>query len=540
VSRRSYTPAVTRQEQRRRATLVALAGFSIVGIVIGLILDARPSGVGTSSGTTTTTEKGTGVSTGGKPPKTTTTTLPAFDGWVSPLSSGKPFYESKVDGLITFRGNPTRSYYGKGPVPKNPKVLVRFPEKAMCAHSPVGGVDKVWCGSGWTGQPSVFEREGRRWAVFGAYDKNIHFVDAITGERILPDFATGDIIKGSVSIDPEGYPLVYSGSRDNYVHVIAIDRPVPTELYRLSANAVSPTLWNDDWDGSPMVLGDYLFEGGENSQFHILKLNRGYDKDGKVTVSPKLIFNAPGWDQELLNAIGDKDVSIENSVAVSGNTVYFSNSGGLLQGWDIKGLKEGKTPTRTFRFWSGDDTDASVVVDEQGMLYVGSEYERGTAQSKKVGQLQKIDPTKPANPLVWSVPDLGSRPGGIWATPALDRDVVYVATNGGRLLGVDRMTGAIRWEKKLPGPTWQSPVVVDNVLIEGDCSGFLHGYDVSDTKVEPPEIWTVELSGCIESTPAVFKGRIYVGTRGGFWYIIGDEPTATTTTAAGKTTTTKK
>jgi outer membrane protein assembly factor BamB len=401
----------------------------------------------------------------------------------------------------------------------------------MCSNSPVGGKDKVWCGSGWTGQPSVFERDGRRWVVFGAYDKHVHFLDAITGERILPDFPTGDIIKGSVSIDPDGYPLVYSGSRDDFLHVIAIDRAVPTELWSLAADAVSPTLWNNDWDGSPLVLGDFLFEGGENSQLHVVKLNRGYDAGGKVTVAPQLVFNAPGWDAELLNAIGDNDVSIEGSVAVSGDTIYFANSGGLVQGWDISGLEDGEAPTRTFRFWTGDDTDASVVVDADGMLYVGSEYERSLPRSKQVGQLMKLDPSKPADPLVWSVADSGEVPSGIWATPALHRDVVYVATNGGRLLAVDRKTGAIRWEKLLPGPTWQSPVVVDDVLIEGDCNGVLHAYDVKDTTVEPPELWSLALDTCIESTPAVFKGRLYVGTRGGFWFIIGDPPTTATTAA---------
>jgi outer membrane protein assembly factor BamB len=56
----------------------------------------------------------------------------------------------------------------------------------------------------------------------------------------------------------------------------------------------------------------------------------------------------------------------------------------------------------------------------------------------------------------------------------------------------------------------------------GDCNGVLHAYDVSDPKADPPERWTVQLSGCIESTPAVFDGRIFVGARGGSFYAIGD------------------
>ena len=62
-----------------------------------------------------------------------------------------------------------------------------------------------WCGTGWTGQPAVFERDGRTWVAFGAYDRAVHFVDAATGQDILPPFPTGDIIKGSVTVDPDGF-----------------------------------------------------------------------------------------------------------------------------------------------------------------------------------------------------------------------------------------------------------------------------------------------------------------------------------------------
>ena len=216
---------------------------------------------------------------------------------------------------------------------------------------------------------------------------------------MLPDFPTGDIIKGSVTVDPDGFPLVYSGlARQQLPRRSRSTGGKPTELWRLPANAVSPTMWNNDWDGAALVIDDYLFEGGENSQFHIVKLNRAYGPDGKVTVNPQLVFHAPGWDQELLNNIGDKDVSIENSVAIVGNTVYFANSGGLVQGWDIAALEGGGTPTRVFRFWTGDDTDASVVADDEGYLYVASEYERKNARSKEVGQLMKLDPASPTTP----------------------------------------------------------------------------------------------------------------------------------------------
>jgi outer membrane protein assembly factor BamB len=458
------------------------------------------------------------------PPESTAAAAVAapFEGWVDPASVGRPYYGATIPGLLTFRGNPTRTYSGQGPMPSAPRPVWRYPGTAMCSVSEDRGEVSNWCGTGWTGEPAVFERDGRTWLVFGAYDRAVHFVDAATGEDILPPFPTGDLIKGSVTIDPHGFPLVYVGSRDGSFRVLAFDRPQATELWRLSANDVSPTKWNDDWDGSSLVLDDYLFEGGENSQMHVVKLNRGRAPDGTVTVAPSLVWNAPGWDDQLL-AEADNEVSIENSVAISDDTLYFANSGGLVQGWDISGLRTGTgPPQRVFRFWTGEDTDASVVVDEQGMLYVGSEWEKHRPRAADVGQMMKLDPHRADNPVVWSQKDEGADKSGVWGTPAVSGDQVIFTTYSGRAVGVDRATGVVRWEKQLPAPLMGSPSIVDGVWLQGDCDGVLHAYDVRNTTVDPPELWQVPLGSCIESTPAVWKGRLYLGTRGGFVYGIGD------------------
>jgi WD40 repeat protein len=504
--------------ERRRLTLLLLPVVSAV-VLLGAYLvstgdddDGGGGEVGTGAASTTVAPDDDGDE------GTTTEPEDEADDEAAPASG------FEREGLLTFRGSPTRTYHGQGPVPEDPAVVWSYPGESggMCAESSVGSETTVWCGSGWTGQPSVFEHEGRTWVVFGAYDRAIHFLDWETGADIIPPFPTGDIIKGSVTIDPDGYPLVYSGSRDNEYHIVAFDRGEPVELWSLSADAVSPTMWNDDWDGSGLVIDDFLFIGGENSQFHIVKLNRSYGADGLVQVAPELVFNTPGWDDQLLADIGDRGVSIENSVAIHDGVVYFSNGGGLVQGWDFGGLAEGVAPTRVFRFWSGDDTDASIVIDEEGFLYVASEYERGNARSQEVGQLLKLDPRNPEDPVVWAVHNRDHDPGGFWATPALHDGVIVVPDDAGYVRGWDMETGAELWEMRLPGPTWQSPVIVDDVLIQGDCEGVLHGFDVSDPRILPPELWRLEIGGCIESTPAVWEGRIFFGTRAGRFWAVGE------------------
>jgi outer membrane protein assembly factor BamB len=455
---------------------------------------------------------------------TTTTTIPPRPpGSVPSWTVGEPWGE--VSGLTMFRGNPTRTWYGAGPAPRAPERLWRFPDAPMCGNSPVGGQDKVWCGSGWTGQPVVWERpDGITEVIFGAYDKHIHFVDAATGERTRPDFPMGDIIKGSVTLDPDGYPLLYSGSRDPRFRIIALDRETPTELWSLDAASVDG-MWNNDWDGNPVIVDDLLFEGGENSWFFVVKLNRAVGADGLVTVDPEVVFRMPAFTDALLSAVG-RQQSIESSPAVFEQRVYFTNSAGRVVGLDVSGVESGSAPV-VFDFWAGDDIDATPVIDSAGMLYVSVEVDLATARAAEVGQLLKLDPYSPDDPIVWSidVPGRGSHAGGIWATPALAGDMLFAATNPGDLLAVDTTTGEVVWSDDIGGGAWSSPVIVDDTLIvavDCDSGGGFRAYDVIDPR-RPIVLWELPTeSACIESTPAVWKGAMYVGSRDGYFYAFGD------------------
>lgn len=452
----------------------------------------------------------------------------------SPLPTGaiapQPINTS-FRGITTFRGNASRSYYGEGPVPRRPVIRWRYPASGgLCSTSADQFGSRVWCGTGWTGQPNVIVREDGSIEIrVGAYDGRYHFLNGRTGRPIRPDLSTGDLAKGSATSDPDGYPLYYAGSRDNLFRIVAMDRPAPTVLWSMNAETTVPRrLWNNDWDGAALVIGDYLLEGGENSWLYVVRLNRGYDANGKVTVDPRIVATIPAFDERLLSDIGDSDVSIEGSVAFRDGVVYFANSGGLVQGWDISDLLDGgKRYRRVFRFWTGDDTDATVVIDDEGALYVASEYQRFNARGEDVGQLMKLDPSRPRDPMVWSLPavEIGFEgAGGSWSTPALYGDYVYFTTAAGRVLEVDRRTGKLVWELHIGSSSIASPVVVDGVLVQGDCTGTLYAWDVSDPLERPRRLWAMRLPGCVESTPAVWRGWLYVGTRAGQLYGIAEPP----------------
>ncbi len=559
-----------RRERRRRVLLRWLALLACAAIVV-LIALLAVRGCGDGSGdpsadggstTSTTSENGdsadTSTSTDGTGSDDTDATEPALvsssNTTVSEYNPEEPgdvrspgsFYgpiNTTFEGLIMFRGNASRTYYGEGPVPSDPQILWKFGPMSGSSH--VGSVLRSWTGTGWTGQPCVFERDGKTWVVFGAYDYKIHFLDGDTGEKLYPDFAVDDIFKGSAVLDPDGYPLIFMGCADDKWRIIAIDRDEPTELFNLDSNELPRRVWYGDWDSSVVIRNDYAFLGGENSHFYILKLNRGYDADGKVTVDPQIVLDYPGWTASLLEKLGSEDVSIENSPCLVGDRVYFSNGGGLVQGLDVSAtlreLGAGEAPAtgtesypKVFHYWTAGDTDGSIVADEQGYLYVCQHSDTRSSVAaqryKEAGQIIKLDPRKNGegeDPVVWSIPITKTATdgdSGVWATACIYKDMVYVPTHTGDLFGIDRETGEIVWEKDFSEHAWASCVVVDGTLIVGDTYGVLHAYDVSDTRVDPPVVWelTVPSKSALESTPAVWKGKIFVGCRDGYFYCFGD------------------
>ena len=108
--RRAETvPPLHSRPVRRPLPLLPIALASVLVIAVTWWIDDR--GTSDVMGATATSEAA------GADRSTTTTTEPPYDGWSNPAKSGQPWPGATVEGLLTFRGNPTRSFYGTGPVP---------------------------------------------------------------------------------------------------------------------------------------------------------------------------------------------------------------------------------------------------------------------------------------------------------------------------------------------------------------------------------------------------------------------------------------
>ena len=99
-------------------------------------------------------------------------------------------------------------------------------------------------------------------------------------------------------------------------------------------------------------------------------------------------------------------------------------------------------------------------------------------------------------------------------------------THAGELLVVARRDGRVVWRERIGHHEWSSPAVVEDAdgsvwLVVGTCERpGLRAYSLADPAV-PREVWRVPLPGCVESTPVVWRGQVFVGSRDGFLHGVG-------------------
>ena len=324
------------------------------------------------------------------------------------------------------------------------------------------------------------------------------------GQAVMPDLVTGDLAKGSATSDPDGYPLYYAGSRDNDFRIVATrpaaadgplvderqdERPVQHLEQRLGRRRARRRRLPARGRRELLVLR-------RQAQPRLRRQRQGHgrpaDRPDGAELGRPARRRFPPTDA----------FSIENSVAFRSGVVYFANSAGSSRAGTSATPERRKPYRRMFRFWTGDDTDASIVIDDKGFLYVASELEKFTVRSQEVGQLMKLNPYRKGNPFVWSRPadrDRFEGSGGLWSTPALDRGMLYVSTNAGGLARRRPQDGpraledsAARPDLGLAGRGGQRPD-----------RGRLHGHPARVGRVQggqqPPELWRLKLDDAASS-----------------------------------------
>lgn len=448
---------------------------------------------------------------------------------------------NKVPGITTFRGNNFRDSAFYGSLNVTEKTLSKV-------WTNVIGQTDGWTGVGWNGQPAIVrwdddvklqmnlyeefkQKENFVEVIYGALDSTVHFYDLDTGKTTRPSIKVPSSIKGSVTIDPRGYPLLYVGQGINEVsgesvkmgyHIFSLI--TGEELYFINGRDSFAYLGWGAFDGNPLLdtKNDTLILPGENGIIYIVKLNTNYDKlAGSISISPNIT--------RYRYTVNGKAGGMENSIAIYKNFAFFINNNGIVQCLDLNTL------TPIWHYPMGDDCDATVGLElENGnlMLYAANEVDR-TAHSSPA-YVRKFDAAT-GNPLwEYSLECLydANVNGGVLSSPIIGKNkisnlVIYnfskvTSLRNGKMVALDKTTGSVAWEKDLANYSWSSPVAVytnsgDAYIIFCNSIGQVLLIDALTGET----IYTLNTGGGnVEGSPAVYDNKIIIGTRGKRIYCI--------------------
>lgn len=439
-----------------------------------------------------------------------------------------------LEGVTTFRGSNYRDGGSYGVIPENPTSLSILWEKR------ISGLDG-WSGVGWTGQASAVRwpdelkqqmnitsekkaKDGLVEVLYGTLDGHIYFLDLDDGEKTRDAINIGAPIKGSLTVDPRGWPLLYCGQGIYDVNGKRVK--CGTRVWSLLDQELLYMINGKDefaerpwqaFDCAPLVDAqtDTLLQVGENGVLYLARLNTVWE-DGAISVSPTL-------DRYVYTQSIDGKLGTENSLAVYDHYAYFATNVGIIQCVDLNTLE------LVWCFDAKDDIDASLVIEVEAdgtvALYATNEVDRrgsrGTSQMIKLNALTgellwKMDSHK-----IYQNDENG---GGSFATPAVGKQglsglvyfhVARTEDSRGMLYALNKATGEVVWEHAMGSYGWSSPTPVytasgKGYVLVGSSNGMLRLFDGLTGEI----VASADLGANIEGTPVVFDDTIVVGTRG--------------------------
>lgn len=453
--------------------------------------------------------------------------------------------------IKTFRGNEQRNFYGIG-APKRLRQIWKL--NLGSGKSIVKDVPRVWTGAGWTGQPLLVREKGKLCLIQGAYDYNLRKIDAQTG-RVIWAYKFDDIIKGTGTIwenpspnRPENRFVIMQGSRygvnNNLDQKVipsfrAISLFTGKELWRM--NVKKTYSYSRDVDASPIVLNDTAYIGLENGIFTIFNPDSAFATLRDGIIQPHLhkefkLFNDSDILTHGLNFVTEASPTLIGNKIVIGACLRV-----LAYNLDMKKVD--------WSFYVGTDIDGTTVATRDNKILAS--LERQYIEGK--GGVYKLDPFKPEKESVeWFFPTenkkfseweggiigtiavndyynpLGELPG-IAAFSALDGFLYVIDYNT-----IDSTKTVISHDLKNSyptpkllfkyyiGPGISSPIIVEDKIIACSSSGiYLFEYQWNNSKFSAKLL--DRLSGVpVEASPIVWDKRVYIASRNGFLYCLGE------------------
>jgi outer membrane protein assembly factor BamB len=316
--------------------------------------------------------------------------------------------------------------------------------------------------------------------------------------------------------------------------------------------------YSRDVDGSGFFRDGRVYVGVESGWFYKLDpfatTSDGSYREPKITARRLLLGTAADA------AVHGGNLVLEASPALIDDTVYVSSGAGHVYGLRRSDLKV------VWDYRTGSDLDGTAVPTSSGKLLVPIEKE----YIKGHGGVLMLDPVKPPNQArVWFFPtgerSLGDWQGGVVGSVAVNdtydpwgrrpRLAAFMAIDGylyvvaqdalapGTVPGPNLEPG-LRTPRLIAkfyvGGSISTPIMVDDTIVAAGYDAHVHLYQIrwrrarqgapgaltspdgNSFTVSVRETASYAGGGAFESTPVMWKGRVFIGSRDGYLYCLGD------------------
>ena len=486
---------------------------------------------------------------------------------------------AQLPGVVCFRGSNGRLNSAYGTVDMTSfkmKTYATVSMKSLSKGDTYSSGSSTWSGCGWTGQSLIVQwsdevracmtslydsarnKEGLIEVISPTEDGNIYFTDLETGKRTRDTLSFKMPFKGTGTVDPRGWPLLYVGTGDDYnaedqrARAMVISLIDGSRLYEFGIQGTDTFAQRNfyAYDSAPLVdeKTDTLIWPGENGVLYTFKLNTEFDAEaGTIAINPsdmvKFRYDATNsYDKIDIEDSDHKWIGYEGSAAVWNGFIYLSSNDGLFQCIDLNTMQI-KWVADTI-----DDTNGSpvleVISETEAYLYVGTSL-HFTKDSKDSGVTPFFKIDAMTGEIVaqrdFNVQTVKGVSGGIQCSAAYGEKglagYIYVAVarygdkNGGSLFCLNKDTLETVWEQEMKKYAWSSPVLIygsdgTGYVIQADSGGVITLYNGLTGEMlfrfQPDsKKGKVDYSGsAFEATPVVFNDKMVIGCRGSKIYFI--------------------
>ncbi len=461
-------------------------------------------------------------------------------------------YTYSPTGVYTFRGDNFRRNAAFGTVNVTEGRLEQvweFPMTGLRTDSA-----GTLYGVGWNNQPAIVkwtkevremmdlydaskQQSAMREVIFNGQDGYVYFVNLTTGEASRASINIGYPMRGSVSVDSSGRPLLSFGQAISklpnktgaigYYLYNLIDSSRLFFINGRQTDTQKQYSTNGAFDGTSLFIHnngrDAMVVAGENGLVYSVDLNSVFiyktaddpDVPPSLTMNPKVIYQSA-----LAKNESKARTTIESAIAMYNTYVYAADGYGIIRCIDTNTMQS------VWAYDAGDNTDAAMALDQTGSgldLYTGTTAFARTKKNESV-MIRKLDAL--TGEVLWSYPilcevDHSNETSGCKASPVIGQndlsDLVFftvnrVAEGGARLIALNKASGSVVWQFDMDESV-SSPVAVYNDagngwIIQADSTGHLYLLDGRTGYLNS----TLQVEGRFEASPAVYKDRLVIGT----------------------------